>query len=121
MARSIRTPQATNKQRNRTASSIIITRSTSQSYQEVTITTSTKQSEYLHSATSNQNQSNMVSLPPPRFTPTNNKNHKNNAHAAAHGQHQPKPKFVAHKNPTQGKKGKEKVSSNRLGNVLHMA
>mmetsp|Transcript_30883 Transcript_30883/g.65277 ORF Transcript_30883/g.65277 Transcript_30883/m.65277 type:complete len:110 (-) Transcript_30883:249-578(-) len=28
---------------------------------------------------------------------------------------QPKPKFVAHKDPTKSKKGKGKVSSNRLG------
>jgi hypothetical protein len=32
---------------------------------------------------------------------------------------QPKPKFVAHKDPTPAKKGKDKVKSNRLGN--HMA
>mmetsp|Transcript_3427 Transcript_3427/g.7128 ORF Transcript_3427/g.7128 Transcript_3427/m.7128 type:complete len:117 (-) Transcript_3427:31-381(-) len=36
-------------------------------------------------------------------------------------QQQPKPKFVAHKDPTRGKKRKEKVKSNRLGNHLHMA
>eukprot|EP00579_Thalassiosira_antarctica_P002143 CAMPEP_0201871134 /NCGR_PEP_ID=MMETSP0902-20130614/4124_1 /ASSEMBLY_ACC=CAM_ASM_000551 /TAXON_ID=420261 /ORGANISM="Thalassiosira antarctica, Strain CCMP982" /LENGTH=111 /DNA_ID=CAMNT_0048397037 /DNA_START=261 /DNA_END=596 /DNA_ORIENTATION=+ len=33
---------------------------------------------------------------------------------------QPKPKFVAHKNPTPSKKGKDKAKSNRLGNDLHM-
>mmetsp|Transcript_12005 Transcript_12005/g.22856 ORF Transcript_12005/g.22856 Transcript_12005/m.22856 type:complete len:110 (+) Transcript_12005:302-631(+) len=35
--------------------------------------------------------------------------------------HQPKPKFVAQKDPTRGKKGKNKAKSNRLGNDLHMA
>ena len=35
-------------------------------------------------------------------------------------QQQPKPKFVAHKAPTKAKKGKGKVSSNRLGGE-HMA
>jgi hypothetical protein len=34
---------------------------------------------------------------------------------------QPKPKFVAHKDPTRGKKEKVKTNSNRLGNQLHMA
>lgn len=34
---------------------------------------------------------------------------------------QPKPKFVAHKDPTKGKKEKAKTTSNRLGNQLHMA
>ena len=33
---------------------------------------------------------------------------------------QPKPKFVAHKDPTKGKKQKAKKTSNRLGNHLHM-
>eukprot|EP01083_Nonionella_stella_P040262 109384_1 len=33
---------------------------------------------------------------------------------------QPKPKFVAHKDPTRGKKGKDKSSSDRLGGN-HMA
>mmetsp|Transcript_26953 Transcript_26953/g.40740 ORF Transcript_26953/g.40740 Transcript_26953/m.40740 type:complete len:108 (-) Transcript_26953:211-534(-) len=35
-------------------------------------------------------------------------------------QQQPKPKFVAHKDPTKAKKGKAKVASNRLGGE-HMA
>lgn len=35
-------------------------------------------------------------------------------------QQQPKPKFVAHKDPTRGKKGKDKASSDRLGGN-HMA
>eukprot|EP00579_Thalassiosira_antarctica_P000508 CAMPEP_0201868634 /NCGR_PEP_ID=MMETSP0902-20130614/2430_1 /ASSEMBLY_ACC=CAM_ASM_000551 /TAXON_ID=420261 /ORGANISM="Thalassiosira antarctica, Strain CCMP982" /LENGTH=101 /DNA_ID=CAMNT_0048393993 /DNA_START=181 /DNA_END=486 /DNA_ORIENTATION=+ len=33
-------------------------------------------------------------------------------------QQQPKPKFVAHKDPTPSKKGKDKVKSNRLGKVV---
>ena len=33
-------------------------------------------------------------------------------------QQQPKPKFVAHKDPTPSKKGKDKGKSNRLGRVL---
>lgn len=33
-------------------------------------------------------------------------------------QQQPKPKFVAHKDPTQGKKGKDKAKSNRLGTSM---
>ncbi|KAL3800432.1 hypothetical protein HJC23_011669 [Cyclotella cryptica] len=37
-----------------------------------------------------------------------------------HVQQQPKPKFVAHKDPTKGRKGKEKATSNRLGGE-HMA
>eukprot|EP01083_Nonionella_stella_P269625 912534_1 len=41
--------------------------------------------------------------------------------ATASGVHQPKPKFVAHKDPTRGKKGKSAAKSNRLGNELHMA
>mmetsp|Transcript_40280 Transcript_40280/g.68703 ORF Transcript_40280/g.68703 Transcript_40280/m.68703 type:complete len:109 (-) Transcript_40280:15-341(-) len=36
-------------------------------------------------------------------------------------QQQPKPKFVAHKDPTRARKGKDKAKSNRLGNELHMA
>ena len=40
--------------------------------------------------------------------------------ARANMQMQPKPKFVAHKDPTTGKKGKDKAMSNRLGGE-HMA
>ena len=46
---------------------------------------------------------------------------RNVAHnGVSHMQQQPKPKFVAHKNPTRAKKGKDKVKSNRLGGD-HMA
>jgi len=37
-----------------------------------------------------------------------------------HVQQQPKPKFVAHKDPVKGRKEKEKTTSNRLGGE-HMA
>jgi len=58
------------------------------------------------------------SLPPPR---TDSRGGRNAAHnGGAHLQHQPKPKFVAHKDPTRGKKGKEKMPSDRLGGN-HMA
>jgi len=33
--------------------------------------------------------------------------------------HQPKPKFVAYKDPTRGKKGKSAAKSNHLGNKLY--
>ncbi|KAL7468999.1 hypothetical protein ACHAXS_009233 [Conticribra weissflogii] len=36
-------------------------------------------------------------------------------------QQQPKPKFVAHKDPVRSKTKKDKGSSNRLGDNLHMA
>eukprot|EP01083_Nonionella_stella_P269626 912535_1 len=59
------------------------------------------------------------SLPPPRV---DGRNLRNAAHTGgAHLQQQPKPKFVAHKDPTRGKKGKSAAKSNRLGNELHMA
>lgn len=51
-------------------------------------------------------------LPPPR--------HDSRGGRPVHMQHQPKPKFVSHKPEHQGKKGKDKVSSNRLGDS-HMA
>lgn len=57
-------------------------------------------------------------LPPPRRSPRNLRNAAHNG--VSHMQQQPKPKFVAHKNPTRGKKGKDKVVSNRLGGE-HMA
>ncbi len=58
------------------------------------------------------------SLPPPRV---DSRNFRNAAHTGgAHLQQQPKPKFVAHKDPTRGKKGKDKASSDRLGGN-HMA
>mmetsp|Transcript_6246 Transcript_6246/g.15547 ORF Transcript_6246/g.15547 Transcript_6246/m.15547 type:complete len:107 (-) Transcript_6246:223-543(-) len=55
------------------------------------------------------------SLPPPR--------HDARGREPNRGErlyHQPKPKFVAHKDPTRGKKGKDKASSDRLGGN-HMA
>ena len=47
---------------------------------------------------------------------------RDNAAPARHvmPQMQPKPKFVAHKDPTKGRKGKDKAVSNRLGGE-HMA
>jgi hypothetical protein len=51
----------------------------------------------------------ITSLPPPRH----------DRRAPAHLQQQPKPKFVAHKDP-KNKKGKESTTSNRLGGN-HMA
>lgn len=53
------------------------------------------------------------SLPPPRH---------DQGRAPAHLQQQPKPKFVAHKDPVRGKtkKGKESTTSDRLGGN-HMA
>ena len=60
-----------------------------------------------------ETQDKMNSLPPPRQDLRNE--------GRARVQQQPKPKFVAHKDPTKGRKGKEKVVSNRLGNELHMA
>ena len=59
----------------------------------------------------------MVSSPPPRNAP---RNEKNCAHMGAHTQNQPKPKNFAQKNPTGPKKGKAKVPSNRSGGA-HMA
>ena len=57
--------------------------------------------------------------PPPRRSQRINA--RNAAHnGVSHMQHQPKPKFVAHKDPTRGKKGKDKAVSNRLGGE-HMA
>ena len=44
---------------------------------------------------------------PPNDTPRNEKTYEQNH---AHAQKQPKPKFVQHKSPTQGKKGKEKTT-----------
>lgn len=57
-------------------------------------------------------------LPPPRRSQRNQRNAAHNG--VSHMQNQPKPKFVAHKEPTRGKKGKNKVASNRLGGE-HMA
>lgn len=59
------------------------------------------------------------SLPPPKFD--QGRLPGPNARAQNHSQQQPKPKFVAHKDPTRGKRGKDKVKSNRLGKDLHMA
>jgi|EP00970_Alexandrium_tamarense_P004108 hypothetical protein len=59
-------------------------------------------------------QEGLFSHPPPK------KNLRNENHNMM-AQQQPKPKFVAHKDPTKGRKGKSKVQSNRLGNELHMA
>ena len=60
------------------------------------------------------------SNPPPR-TRGDHPNSRNAAHVGgAHLQQQPKPKFVAHKDPTRGKSRKEKGSSDRLGGN-HMA
>lgn len=59
----------------------------------------------------------MTFTPPPKNMP---KQPKNNAHNGAHTQNQPKPKFVAHKSPNQGKKEKAPKASNRLGGS-HMA
>ncbi|KAL9183083.1 hypothetical protein ACHAXT_004870 [Thalassiosira profunda] len=57
-------------------------------------------------------------LPPPRH---DSRGGRNAAHTGgAHLQQQPKPKFVAHKAPTSGKKGKAPAESNRLGGH-HMA
>ncbi|KAL3760086.1 hypothetical protein ACHAWU_006634 [Discostella pseudostelligera] len=59
-------------------------------------------------------------LPPPRNR-GDLPNGRNAAHVGgAHLQQQPKPKFVAHKDPTRGKVRKEKGSSDRLGGN-HMA
>ena len=55
------------------------------------------------------------SLPPPKYDA------RSPGVTRAELVHQPKPKFVAHKDPTRGKKGKNKAKSNRLGNDLHMA
>jgi hypothetical protein len=58
-------------------------------------------------------------LPLPRRSPRISG--RNSAHNnISHMQQQPKPKFVAHKDPTRAKKGKDKVVSNRLGGE-HMA
>lgn len=58
-------------------------------------------------------------LPPPRRSAR--LSGRNGAHPGVPlMQQQPKPKFVAHKAPTRAKKGKGKVSSNRLGGE-HMA
>jgi hypothetical protein len=58
------------------------------------------------------------SFPPPRLDRPNG---RNAAHVGvAHSQQQPKPKFVAYKDPTRGKQRKEKSSSDRLGGN-HMA
>ena len=60
-------------------------------------------------------------LPPPKHGYNTRQSGRNAAHSGgAHIQNQPKPKFVAHKNPTQGKKGKAPKESNRLGGH-HMA
>lgn len=60
-------------------------------------------------------------LPPPRPDGRGAAG-RNAAHSGgAHVQQQPKPKFVAHKDPTRAKKGKDKAKSNRQGNELHMA
>ena len=50
--------------------------------------------------------------PPPKY------NSRGVVNARAPMPNQPKPKFVSHKDPTRGKKGKTKVQSNRLGQVL---
>ena len=56
----------------------------------------------------------MVQRPPPKNSPRNDRMSETRL------MRQPKPKFVAHKDPTKGKKQKEKTKSNRLGNQLHM-
>ena len=50
----------------------------------------------------------LSSAPPKNFA--RNERSNANAHAGAHTQNQPKPKFVAHKSPNKGKKGKDKAS-----------
>ena len=72
----------------------------------------------LHAMQDEETRDGARSYPPPRHDASR---------AAAYGAlpppkhnskaHQPKPKFVAHKDPTRGKKGKDKVQSNRLGLV----
>eukprot|EP01083_Nonionella_stella_P018314 51050_1 len=63
-----------------------------------------------------------AALSPPRIEERGGRNAAFAAKgASARMQQQPKPKFVAHKDPTRSKKGKDKAKSNRLGNELHMA
>lgn len=56
----------------------------------------------------------MVQRPPPKNSSRNDRMSETRL------MRQPKPKFVAHKDPTKGKKQKAKTMSNRLGNHLHM-
>ncbi|KAL7504050.1 hypothetical protein ACHAXN_001765 [Cyclotella atomus] len=65
----------------------------------------------LHAMKSQEIKAGVFEMPPPKHTHQREVNRINQ---------QPKPKFVAHKDPTKGKTRKEKVSSNRLGGE-HMA
>ena len=57
----------------------------------------------------------MVQRPPPKNSSRNDR-----MSSETRVVNQPKPKFVAHKDPTKSKKQKAKKTSNRLGNQLHM-
>jgi len=61
----------------------------------------------------------MVQRPPPKNSSRNDKMSETHP-GYCNKMGQPKPKFVAHKDPTKGKKQKAKKASNRLGNHLHM-
>jgi len=64
----------------------------------------------LHTMKDAETKGGVHALPPPRHTRRNGRN------LAAH-QHQPQPKTLAHKDPTRGKKKKDKAKSNRSGRV----
>ena len=64
------------------------------------------------------NKTTMAQRPPPKNSARNERMSKRRRETSL--MQQPKPKFVAHKDPTKGKKDKAKKTSNRLGNHLHM-
>lgn len=66
----------------------------------------------LHAMKDHEVKAGVFDMPPPKHTDNYHKQNRMNQ--------QPKPKFVAHKDPHKGKGQKEKVVSNRLGGD-HMA
>ena len=66
----------------------------------------------LHAMKDNEVKAGVFDMPPPK--------HADNYHKLNRTNQQPKPKFVAHKDPHKGKGQKEKAVSNRLGGD-HMA